>query len=60
MRGFAGAPVGGSVGVAGPGSGFSEESMAGVNRSTARDCEDAPECPPGPASAAWASATSWR
>jgi hypothetical protein len=45
---------GSSVGFAGPGSGLSEEPTTGV-RSAALDDVDAPECPPGPASAA-----SWR
>ena len=60
-EGFVTGWVGGSVGAAGPGSGWSEEPITGVDRSAALDCEDAPECPPGPASVPFSvSATSCR
>jgi site-specific DNA recombinase len=48
-----------SVWGAGPGSGWSEVPMSG-GRSAALDNRVAPECPPGPACCASASAASWR
>src|SRR5215470_6693640 len=50
---------GGSVVGAGPGSGWSEVPVTG-RRPAALDNRVAPECPPGPACCAGASAASWR
>ena len=47
-RGFEAGRRRGSLGSAGPGCGWSEEPMTGVDRSAALDCGVAPECPPGP------------